>query len=162
MNCGDIPWNFGLRNRPDNMVGTSGLGSWNGHWYRANVKMGKLVFFFFRDHFVHETIRRFPVKMGLPPKSSKSLHLSSIETYSDLGDPSFKWVQFPEVLPSDFPSHLKDNPSEHTRYAPYLDFSILHILVGGLEHFLFSHNIWDNHPNWPIFFKMVKTTNQES
>jgi hypothetical protein len=26
MNCGDIPWNLGL------MVGTSNLGSWNGHW----------------------------------------------------------------------------------------------------------------------------------
>ena len=26
MNCGDIPWSLGL------MVGTSNLGSWNGHW----------------------------------------------------------------------------------------------------------------------------------
>ena len=63
-------WGYSLKfrpekYRPDNMVGTSGLGSWNGHWCRANVKMGKLVFW--RDHFVHETIRRFPVKMGVPP-----------------------------------------------------------------------------------------------
>ena len=33
-------------------------------------------------------------------------------------------------------------------------------LVGGLEHFLFYHNIWDNPSHWLIFFKMVKTTNQ--
>jgi len=32
MNCGDIPWNLGLKIRPDNMVGASNLGSWNGHW----------------------------------------------------------------------------------------------------------------------------------
>ena len=30
---GHIPWNFGLKNRPKIYgIGTSGLGSWNGHW----------------------------------------------------------------------------------------------------------------------------------
>ena len=33
-------------------------------------------------------------------------------------------------------------------------------LVGGLEHFVFFHNIWDNPSHRLIFFKMVKTTNQ--
>ena len=31
-------------------------------------------------------------------------------------------------------------------------------LVGGLEHFLFFHNIWDNPSHWLILFNMVKTT----
>ena len=38
-----------------------------------------------------------------------------------------------------------------------------HELVGGLEHFLFSHiyiYIGNNHPNWLIFFRGVQTTNQ--
>ena len=31
--CGDIPWNLGLKNRPKIYgIGTSNLGSWNGHW----------------------------------------------------------------------------------------------------------------------------------
>ena len=34
--CGGIPWNLGLKNRPEKyalyMVGTSNLGSWNDHW----------------------------------------------------------------------------------------------------------------------------------
>ena len=33
-------------------------------------------------------------------------------------------------------------------------------LVGGLEHVFIFHNIWDNPSHWPMFFKMVKTTNQ--
>ena len=33
-------------------------------------------------------------------------------------------------------------------------------LVGGLEHFLFSHRFGNNHPNWLIFFRGVETTNQ--
>ena len=33
-------------------------------------------------------------------------------------------------------------------------------LVGGLEHVLFSHSVENNHPNWQIFFRGVKTTNQ--
>jgi hypothetical protein len=36
----------------------------------------------------------------------------------------------------------------------------LQILVGGFKHFLFFHNIWDNLPNWLIFFRGVETTNQ--
>ena len=36
----------------------------------------------------------------------------------------------------------------------------MNITVGGLEHILLFHNTWDNHPNWLVFFKMVKTTNQ--
>ena len=36
----------------------------------------------------------------------------------------------------------------------------IYIYVGGLEHFLFFHNIWDNPFHWLIFFKMAKTTNQ--
>ena len=36
----------------------------------------------------------------------------------------------------------------------------IHGLVGGLEHFLFFHNIWDSSSHWLIFLKMVKTTNQ--
>ena len=31
INCGDIPWNLGLNNRPKIMIGTN-LGSWNSHW----------------------------------------------------------------------------------------------------------------------------------
>ena len=34
------------------------------------------------------------------------------------------------------------------------------LLVGGLEHFLFSHILGNNHPNWLIFFRGVETTNQ--
>ena len=34
-----------------------------------------------------------------------------------------------------------------------------HILVGGLEHFLFFR-IGNNHPNWLIFFRGVETSNQ--
>ena len=33
-------------------------------------------------------------------------------------------------------------------------------LVGGLEHFLFFHNIWDNPSHWLILFQRVETTNQ--
>ena len=33
-------------------------------------------------------------------------------------------------------------------------------LIGGLEHFLFSHILGTNHPNWLIFFRGVQTTNQ--
>ena len=33
-------------------------------------------------------------------------------------------------------------------------------LVGGLEHFLFFHNICDNPSHWLIFFRGVETTNQ--
>ena len=33
-------------------------------------------------------------------------------------------------------------------------------LVGGLDHFLFSPYIGNNHPNWLIFFRGVQTTNQ--
>ena len=29
---GDIPWNSGPKNRPYICIGTSNLGSWNGHW----------------------------------------------------------------------------------------------------------------------------------
>ena len=36
----------------------------------------------------------------------------------------------------------------------------IYIYVGGWEHFLFFHNIWDNPFHWLIFFKMAKTTNQ--
>ena len=36
----------------------------------------------------------------------------------------------------------------------------LYRLVGGLEHFLFSHILKNNHPNWLIFFRGVQTTNQ--
>ena len=38
--------------------------------------------------------------------------------------------------------------------------NLILILVGGLEHFLFFHNVWDNPSHWLIFFKMVETTNQ--
>ena len=37
-------------------------------------------------------------------------------------------------------------------------------LVGGLEHFIFSHifgYIWNNHPNWLIFFGGFETTSQK-
>ena len=37
----------------------------------------------------------------------------------------------------------------------------LQILVGGFKHFLFFNNIWDNLPNWLIFFRGVETTNQD-
>ena len=36
----------------------------------------------------------------------------------------------------------------------------IYILVGGVEHFLFVHNIWDNPSHWLICFKTVETTNQ--
>ena len=36
----------------------------------------------------------------------------------------------------------------------------IYVLVGGLEHFLFFHNTWDNPSHWLIFFNMFKTTNQ--
>ena len=32
-------------------------------------------------------------------------------------------------------------------------------LVGGLGHFLFFHNIWDNPSHWLLFFRGVETTN---
>ena len=34
------------------------------------------------------------------------------------------------------------------------------MLVGGLEHFLVFHNIWDNPSHWLIFFRGIETTNQ--
>ena len=38
-------------------------------------------------------------------------------------------------------------------------YSVLY-LIGGLEHVLFFHNIWDNPSHWLIFFRGVETTNQ--
>ena len=45
---------------------------------------------------------------------------------------------------------------------PYIYIYIFQHLIGGLEHFYFFHNIWDNPSHWrtPSFFKMVKTSNQ--
>ena len=38
--------------------------------------------------------------------------------------------------------------------------SIKLFLVGGLERFLFFHNIWDNPSHWLFFFRGVETTNR--
>ena len=73
-------------------------------------------------------------------------------------------------------SYIMTYPTVHPKNIPYINHHkthfihyillymcityLLHILVGGLEHFF--HNIWGNHPNWLICFEMVETTNQYS
>ena len=64
-----------------------------------------------------------------------------------------RWVGDARVMPRD------------TFVIPRVALVGTYILVGGLEHFLFSiiyGYIWDNPSHWLIFFKMVKTTNQHS
>jgi hypothetical protein len=48
---------------------------------------------------------------------------------------------------------------ERWRWKKYIVYNSIY-LDGGLEHFLFFHNIWDNPSHGLIFFRGVETTNQ--